>query len=165
MFSTNMQFSPAVLSQVSADLNKLPEQIRMRAIRPAVKAACEPIQRAYTAALRVHRTKGKATGNDGSSRPHLDEVVATKIWTMPGGKGFVGYVGARTGNARHAHLLEKGSYRTGVRYHKSGHSTGIMPAFHPLAIAQASSLQDAQFRLLDTLSSRIANLAQSAPTT
>lgn len=168
MFQFNFRVEPGVLQQINQDLLRLPEEIRSRVIRPAVREACGPLERSYRNALRRHRSSTRRPQRRDKSgnyvpRPHLDEVVKTKIWTIPNRGGYVGYIGARSGDARHAHLLERGSYLTGERRRRNGASTGVMPAFFPQALSIGVALPDARHRFLDTVITRLAYLNQSAP--
>jgi hypothetical protein len=103
----------------------------------------------------VRRIKGT---NVYESRPHLDEVVTSKVWRIPDGTGFVGIIGARSGNARHAHLLEN---PTADRYTKLGQYRGRMPGYHLLDKAQAVARQEALYQLEATVKNGLANLGNT----
>lgn len=166
MYQSNIIFDPASIQRINNDLLRVAENIRSRAIRPAVAAAVKPIERSYRNFLRRHRSKIanpvrqiKGT-NTYVRRPHLDEVVTSKVWRIPDGTGFIGYVGARSNEARHAHLLEN---PTAARFTKRGQYRGRMPGFHLLSQAMSVSINEARHQLETVMSNRLNQLEQSAP--
>ncbi len=84
--------------------------------------------------------------------------MVNKTWNFPDGTGVAGFVGPKSGEAPHAHLVEFGTrYRMRLRIrgkyaivefwishgmlfrHEQDRRTGVMPAFKPLQMAVASS--------------------------
>lgn len=164
VYQANIIFDQTSIQQMNNNLLKLSEQIRNRAIRPAVQAATRPIERSYRNFLRRHRSKKanpvrRIKGTDVYvRRPHLDEVVTSKVWRIPDGTGYIGYIGARSNDARHAHLLEN---PTVDRYTKTGQYRGRMPGYYLLQQAMNVSMNEARYQLETVLASKINQLDQS----
>lgn len=164
MFQSSIKFDDSGIQSVHKELDNLATDLQNKAIKPAVAAACKPIERTYASLVKrsklVAPTRRLRGTNVYVDRPHLKDSTATKIWRIPDGSGYVGIVGPRSVVVPHYHLYESG---TGPRKHKSGHPTGSMPASHAMQRAYAQSLNEAEFELRSTLVERIVTLRNYPP--
>lgn len=136
------------MDELNKALNNLPDNIRQKVIRPAVKAACSPLESAYRNFLERHKSR--------FDRPHTVEFVTSKVWRAPAGNAFVGIVGIRRGHAQLVHLLEKG---TDERYTKAGEYRGRGPRLELLYKAFTVAKSQVQNILEQELTNRLQKLS------
>lgn len=123
------------LGSLEHTLSMLPTQIRTKALKPAVKAAGQNLASVLRDFANWHRSaiknpvfrKGRRIGQP---RQHFADTIITKVWTIPNQHGYVAYAGPKSGEAPHAHLLERGTVE---RFTKTGAYRGRGPAYHILS--------------------------------
>lgn len=95
-------------------LKKLPDKVTRKVTRQAINAAANPVLKA-------------ARANVPTGEGVLKSSLAKKVKTYTKSQSIIAIIGPKLHAAPHAHLVEKG---TDDRHHKTGKSTGRMPASH-----------------------------------
>jgi hypothetical protein len=147
MFQPVGQSNNLDVDQFKQKLSQFSIHLRNVVIRRGVSAALRPIQQRFVQISRSHRQKKDPVFRRDRAtktlivRPHFNENIITKVWRITDGTGYIGFVGAPSKEAPHAHLLENG---TGPRFTKTGAYRGSMPAFYILSTTIAASIEPAK---------------------
>lgn len=106
-------------------LDALGFKLKNEVLRAGVVAACKPMKDSFRSLLSNYykpgATKGTIRGTN-VPRRHYRDAIEIKVWKMPSGAGFIGYVGAASGEIPHAHWF--GPKAPTDRFTKAGQYRG-----------------------------------------
>ncbi len=96
------------LQPLLRSLDQLPDAMRMRVLLPAAKNAGQIIERAIAPLIPVQRFTGRR-GRKAKGKMHYRNAMTHAVRDYPATSSVVTIVGAESGKAPHAHLVEDGT--------------------------------------------------------
>lgn len=161
MFRSTVSSVDQVVQQLNGQLNRYTEHLRNQAIRAGVVAAGEPMKEMMTSILRSTLKAGKepptrriSGTNITIARPHLRDSVTNKVWRIPGGNGYINYIGPISIQVPHAIWFERG---TAMRQTRGGRNRGRIPPFLILTRSYQASINQAISAFETTVKNKLAS--------
>jgi hypothetical protein len=146
MYSSRVQSVNDIVQPLNRMLDQFSAHLRNQAIRAGVVAACMPIEATFKRLAAEHVGQGTPTRhirgtNIEVARRHMKDAISHKIWRVPNGNGYIGFIGPVSVEVPHSHWFERGPKN---RQTKAGEWRGSMQDYHLLSRTFSSSIAQAE---------------------